>query len=178
MKKPRSRVNSLRGFKDRRRPTLPPLGSTIGADGLNFPVRYGKGWTPSQWPPETFRCIPHHNILTLDTMTSEHFLVQTIPPRGRPRDAGAQAYGLLVPLGCVRHRTCTCGLSTWSSPTALKRDLISWRVSRLYAFSAYPFRTWLPSGAPGGTTGTPAVRPSRSSRTRDRPTQISRARCR
>ena len=27
-------------------------GSTIGADGLNFPVRYGKGWTPSPWPPE------------------------------------------------------------------------------------------------------------------------------
>ena len=27
-------------------------GSTIGADGLNFPVRYGKGWAPSPWPPE------------------------------------------------------------------------------------------------------------------------------
>ena len=36
----------------RRRPTLPPSGSTIGADGLNFPVRNGKGWTPSPWPPE------------------------------------------------------------------------------------------------------------------------------
>ena len=29
-------------------------GSTIGADGLNFPVRYGKGWAPSPWPPGFF----------------------------------------------------------------------------------------------------------------------------
>src|SRR5690606_30711904 len=55
-------------------------------------------------------------------------------------------------------------------------NLISGRASRLDAFSAYPFRTWLPSGAPGETTGTPAVRPSRSSRTRDSPPQISSAR--
>ncbi len=27
-------------------------GSTIGADGLNFPVRNGKGWAPSPWPPK------------------------------------------------------------------------------------------------------------------------------
>ncbi len=59
-----------------------------------------------------------------------------------------------------------------------ERGLISWWASRLYAFSAYPVRTWLPSGAPGGTTGTPAVRPSRSSRTGDSPTQSSCARYR
>ena len=28
-------------------------GSTIGANGLNFPVRNGKGWAPSPWPPRT-----------------------------------------------------------------------------------------------------------------------------
>jgi hypothetical protein len=55
-------------------------------------------------------------------------------------------------------------------------NLILRRASRLDAFSAYPSRTWLPSGAPGGTTGTPAVRPSRSSRTKDSPSQISCAR--
>jgi len=55
-------------------------------------------------------------------------------------------------------------------------NLILRQASRLDAFSAYPFRTWLPSGAPGGTTGTPAVRPSRSSRTKDSPSQISYAR--
>ena len=55
-------------------------------------------------------------------------------------------------------------------------NLILRQASRLDAFSAYPFRTWLPSDAPGGTTGTPAVRPSRSSRTKDSPSQISYAR--
>jgi len=33
----------------------------------------------------------------------------------------------------------TCNLSTWSSPTTLKRNLILWWVSYLYAFSTYPF---------------------------------------
>ena len=28
------------------RPTLPPKGSTIGAEGLNFRVRDGNGWFP------------------------------------------------------------------------------------------------------------------------------------
>src|SRR5437588_85998 len=55
-------------------------------------------------------------------------------------------------------------------------DLILERASRLDAFSGYPFRTWLTSRAPGGTTGTPEVRPSRSSRTRDSLPQVSCAR--
>ena len=45
--------------------------------------------------------------------------------------------------------------------------LISRGASRLDAFSVYPFRTWLPCPAPGSATGPPAVRPSRSSRTKD-----------
>ena len=48
-------------------------------------------------------------------------------------------------------------------------------ASRLDAFSVYPFQTWLPGHAPGGTTGTPEVRPSRSSRTKDSSSQISSA---
>jgi len=55
-------------------------------------------------------------------------------------------------------------------------DLILKRASRLDAFSGYLFRTWLTSGAPGGTTGIPEVRPSRSSRTRDSSSQVSCAR--
>ena len=49
-------------------------------------------------------------------------------------------------------------------------------ASRLDAFSVYPFRTWLPCHAAGTATGTPAVRPSRSSRTKDSSSQISSAR--
>ena len=39
-------------------------------------------------------------------------------------------------------------------------------ASRLDAFSVYPFRTWLPGHGFGKPTGPPAVRPSRSSRTK------------
>ena len=49
-------------------------------------------------------------------------------------------------------------------------------ASRLDAFSVYPFPTWLPGHAPGGTTGAPEVSPSRSSRTKDSSSQISYAR--
>ena len=52
-------------------------------------------------------------------------------------------------------------------------DLILGGASRLDAFSAYPCRTWLLGDALGRTTHTPAVRPSRSSRTEDSFPQIS-----
>ena len=53
------------------------------------------------------------------------------------------------------------------------RDLILEQASRLDAFSGYPFRRSLTSHAPGGTTGTRELRPSRSSRTRDSLPQVS-----
>ena len=48
-------------------------------------------------------------------------------------------------------------------------------ASRLDAFSVYPFQTWLPGCGVSTPTGTPAVRPSRSSRTKDSSSQISSA---
>ena len=48
-------------------------------------------------------------------------------------------------------------------------------ASRLDAFSVYPFQTWLPGHELSSSTGTPAVRPSRSSRTKDSSSQISYA---
>ena len=48
-------------------------------------------------------------------------------------------------------------------------------ASRLDAFSVYPFRAWLPGYRLGSLTGAPAVRPSRSSRTKDSSSQISYA---
>ena len=62
------------------------------------------------------------------------------------------------------------------SLTFLLGDLISRRASRLDAFSVYPIPSWLPSRAIGMTTGPPADGPSRSSRTKDSPSQISCAR--
>ena len=52
-------------------------------------------------------------------------------------------------------------------------ELILERVSRLDAFSGYPFRRWLISRALGRTTDTPELRPSRSSRTRDSLPQLT-----
>jgi hypothetical protein len=49
-------------------------------------------------------------------------------------------------------------------------------ASRLDAFSVYPFQTWLPGYALGSATGTPEVRPTRSSRTKVSSSQISCAR--
>ena len=53
--------------------------------------------------------------------------------------------------------------------------LILKHVSRLDAFSVYRNRTRLPSYALGRTTGAPEVRPTRSSRTKVSPSQISNA---
>jgi len=54
-------------------------------------------------------------------------------------------------------------------------NLVLKRASRLDAFSAYPFPTWLPDDAPSGTAGTPEVGPPQSSRTRGDPSQVSYA---
>ena len=65
-------------------------------------------------------------------------------------------------------------LVVFQEPLSLQTGgLILRRASRLDAFSVYPGRTWLPSAAPSGTTGTPAVRPSQSSRTREKAPQVS-----
>ncbi len=78
---------------------------------------------------------------------------------------------LLVWLGLSPCGPYTCHLSTrYSLWDPL--DLILKTASRLYAFSAYPFRTLLPSDALGRTARTQEVRPSRSSRTREEPSQV------
>src|SRR3979411_2649643 len=88
--------------------------------------------------------------------------------------------GRLVLVSYTHYCASTSSLSTrWSSwalhfPFGLG-DLILERASRLYAFSGYHNRTSLPSRALGRTTGTQEVRPSRSSRTKDSPLQISYA---
>ena len=88
--------------------------------------------------------------------------------------------GRLVLVSSTCYHASTSSLSTrWSSwalhfPFGLG-DLILERASRLYAFSGYHNRTSLPSRALGRTTGTQEVRPSRSSRTKDSPLQISYA---
>jgi hypothetical protein len=104
---------------------------------------------------------------------------------GMEKDAGpaseaeerfeVKPYGPLVPVSYAHCCASTPGLSTSWSSRVLQGELISRRVSHLDAFSGYPVRTWLPGIATGVTTGKPEVRPSRSSRTKDRSSQLSNA---
>src|SRR3954468_10388783 len=87
-------------------------------------------------------------------------------------------HGRLVSVSSTRCRAYTSDLSTSSSSTALQGacapgDLVLRFASRLDAFSGYRIRTLLPSDATGVTTGTQAVRPTRSSRTKVRSSQVS-----
>ena len=93
-----------------------------------------------------------------------------------PRLVG-QALTRLVTVSSMCYHTSTPALSTSSSSrgfTSLRMGYLILRgASRLDAFSVYPFRTWLPGHGFGKPTGPPAVRPSRSSRTKDSSSQIS-----
>src|SRR5690606_30524748 len=88
-----------------------------------------------------------------------------------------KSHGRLVLVSSAPHNASTTSQSPSSllgAFSALRQgDLILRQASRLYAFSGYPFRTWLPGYASGLTTGTPEVRPPRSSRTIGRASQVS-----
>ena len=109
--------------------------------------------------------------------------------------------GIILPLRESGSHFATAFLISWSSPHPISNSqlrallhfhpcpiylvvfkgvyffrmghLILRGASRLDAFSVYPFRTWLPGHGFGKPTGPPAVRPSRSSRTKDSSSQIS-----
>ena len=59
--KKKSPLHCCRGLSKKAATYSPTwCGSTIGADGLNFPVRNGKGWTPSPQPPEFYVRSAHY----------------------------------------------------------------------------------------------------------------------
>ena len=90
-----------------------------------------------------------------------------------------QALDLLVSVSSTHYCAYTpdlspCSLQGVLLPYDMGYLILRW-VSRLDAFSVYPFRTSLPSCAAGATTGAQLVRSSRSSRTKDKSSQISYA---
>ena len=157
----------------RRRPTLPLRlqSSTIGAGGLNFRVRDGTGCIPSAMATETV------------SPGSLREAVRGCDPRAEPENHDSEreqkpsprpiSTGRLHAL--PRFHLRPINLVVFEGPYLVDPvgDLISGRVSHLDAFSAYLFRTWLTSHAAGATTGTPEVRPPRSSRTRGSSPQVS-----
>ena len=128
--------------------------STIGAEEFNGRVRDGIGFLA---PRSNHRTGPGQrqvraqaSILGLDPRTS----IASATPEPRPRSKvfshphsrtsitrTIKPIERLVPVSSTRRRAYTPGLSTWSSSTALKGELVSREVSRLDAFSGYPVRT-------------------------------------
>ncbi len=158
-------VNRAPSEKIRRRPTLPrslPL-STIGAGGLHCRVRNGNGCFPAAVATGNL-CFQPARL-----RTSERARATRIPS---PRPIST---GRLNTSRCVHLRPINLVVYQGPYPVNPVGDLISRTASRLDAFSAYPFRRSPTSHAPGGTTGTRELRPSRSSRTRDSSSQISYA---
>jgi hypothetical protein len=150
--------------KFRRRPTLPGecSPSTIGAGRLNFRVRKGNGCISAAMA--TGKNVDSSAIL--QNLNSEH--KHKKKPSPRPISTG-QLNGSLH----VHIRPINVIVSYGPYQVNPVGDLILRRASHLDAFSAYPFRRWQTSRAFGKTTGTPELRPSRSSRTRDSLSQIS-----
>ena len=103
--------------KVRQQPTFPTSVSIIGVRELDFRVRDGNGYCLSTMATGQFIInYPLHTLCKrLSTGTKGMFCNKTnryaqkflsgINNMVKPHD-------LLVPLGCIRRRTCTCGLST------------------------------------------------------------------
>lgn len=174
----------------RRSPTLPhaPACSTIGAGRLNFRVRYGTGCFPSAMATgtvsDTGRRSPRGRGF-LSVCPEQHSGREHQQSRARPplRGGGVRGASLSAVwdrsaprLAALPRPTHQPGGLPGALPARGWGILILKRASRLDAFSGYHFPTWPTSHAPGGTTGTPEVGPSRSSRTEDSPSQDSYAR--
>ena len=146
--------------KSWRLPTLPLSfpSSTIGVSRLNFRVRNGTGCTPA--------ALTTSKIIITFYIFFKKFI----------ENNQVKTFDLLVLLDLTHYCAYIYSLSTSQSRRCLIHIhggyLILSMASRLDAFSGYLNRTQLLSYASGDTTDTPEVRPSRSSRTKDRFSQI------
>ena len=134
---------------------LSRLRSTIGVNGLNFSVRNGKRWNPVAIVTLiTLYCHIHTNKLSFFSSknssidASFHLSILSKPYLQATQQnwtyiTATQGYKLraISNARLWRHRLYTCILSTSSSLTTLRRNLILWPASHLDAFSAYPIQT-------------------------------------
>jgi hypothetical protein len=169
----------------RRRPTLPRSRerSTIGAVGLNDRVRNGNECGPYALVAsdmcDSERCGRSGNSNSLMKIVLA-LLADAWFPSGNHLGV-VKPYGRLGPLRsewiapCPRAAYRRGGLPRPFKRLKASGEFILGRASHLDAFSGYHSRPSLPGAAPGGTTGTRAGRPTRSSRTRVRSPQLSNA---
>jgi hypothetical protein len=142
-------------------------------EGLTSGFGMGPGVSPPLWPPKRW-FLTRPDLLAGTRVRTSMRARASVSPAAGPRNSIASASkessprpistGRLNTLPCVHLRPIYLVVS--EGPYSLRMgSLILGRASHLDAFSAYPFRTWLTSRAAGATTGTPEVRPPRSSRT-------------
>ena len=151
--------------------------------GLTSVFGMGTGVAPALWrvgkPSNGLDALGQSNSDPIPSESlSTHQSVSRASRRARLHGHMVKPHGRLVPVSSTHCCASTSGLSRPSLERPFRGpksqgDLILGWASHLDAFSGYPIGTWLPGDAPGGTTGTPEVPPSRSSRTRDSSPQIS-----
>ena len=147
--------------------------STFGVCELNYRVRHGYGCILTAIATESLRVSVLSKLYRRKVFPkgSRH-LVALVKFKLRPRPISTAS---LQPLRAFHSQPINL-IVFKGSYSLLMRSLISGRASRLDAFSVYPFRMRLSSRATGVTTGTPLIRPLRSSRTRSSLPQTSCAR--
>ena len=146
-------------------PTLPGRlqPSTIGRFSLNLRVRYGNGCFP--------KAHRHQKSLSfVYTLKNKYCLLLTFF-RSNPRTI---SIGQLHMLPCFHLQPIYLVVYKGSYSFRMG-SLILRSVSRLDAFSVYQLQTWLLCYRLGSLTDAPAVRSSRSSRTKDNASQTSYA---
>ena len=126
-----------------------------------------KGKTKSRWH--------NHLLFSTQRMCIKNRISKTSESKRSLNSSSPRSIsiGQLNTLLCLHLRPIKLVVYKWPYWFEIMGYLILKHASRLDAFSVYHDRTRLSSCAPGGTTGAPEVRPSRSSRTKDRPSQIS-----
>ncbi len=147
--------------------------STISACGLNFRVRDGTGCTPTALTTNT----PFSHLLCFRSYSS-HTLSTPARAPGSPyhdRKPSTISTGQLHTLLRFHPPPIQLVVSQRSYSLFRMGNLVLGGASHLDAFSGYPTRSSLPSDAAGATTGTRALRPPRSSRTRGSSPQIPNA---
>ena len=106
--------------KSRQPPTFAAFTTIIGAGELDFRVRDGNGYCLTAMATGML----YSNPCPADKGKNSGKKHPSLPPPlFLGSDNMAKPRGLLVPLGCARHRACTCGLSTGCSLRDLRGAL-------------------------------------------------------
>ena len=153
--------------KSRRRPTLAWAGPTLPSamEPLTSVFGMGTGMTTPLWPPAKIAASRKLKRLTTHLRGAGNALeVKFLKKQAKP-------HAILVPIGSTDRSACTLGLSrswstTWLQSIAAGKTCLGGGLA-LRCFQRLSVPNVATRPAAGATAGTPLVRDSRSSRTRE-----------